>query len=293
MSKYKANLNLKDKNNTLTNIFIRVKKNSKILDVGCASGYFDKVLKEKKGCSIVGIEIDKEDAKEAEKYCDQVIVADVESQDWERKLTIKKFNHIIFADLLEHLREPEKLLERVKKYLSNQGSILVSIPNIAHVSIRLELLKGDFIPEETGILDNTHLKYFTKDSFLNIAKQVGFDAKWVSQSSFDFPKEQIEKYLSGMGLKVKREALENLNSSDAVALQYIFELVPGEISKTDKMEEKPIYVARQFLESVEKEKKNEIEALKKEIKHLREEASRNQGLLTYKLERKLRRLLKK
>jgi methionine biosynthesis protein MetW len=286
MSKYKANINLKDKNNTLTNIFSRVKKNSRILDVGCSSGYFDKVLKEKKGCRIVGIEIDEEDAKIAEKYCDQIIVADVETENWEKELTIKKFDRIIFADLLEHLKEPEKVLERVKKYLSDVGSVLVSIPNIAHVSMRLELLNGDFIPEETGVLDNTHLKYFTKDSFLNLAKQVGFNAKWISQSSFDFPKEQIEKLLSNGGLRATKEALENLNSDDAVALQYIFELVPGAVAKTDKMEEKPIYVVRQFLKSVEKEKNNEI-------KYLREEISRNRGFLTYKLERKIRRLLER
>src|SRR4030065_2513537 len=128
MSRYKSNINLRDKNNTLTNIFDRVRPDSKVLDVGCASGYFAKVLREKKRCDVVGIEIDPEDTKLAEKYCRLVLREDIEGENWEAKLQGSKFNHIIFADVLEHLKRPEGVLERVKKYLAKNGTVLISIP---------------------------------------------------------------------------------------------------------------------------------------------------------------------
>jgi len=199
MSKYESNINLSDKNSTFTKIFERVQEKSEVLDVGCASGYFAEILSKEKNCTVIGIEIDERDAERATRFCKFVLKADIESLDWEEKLKNKKFDHIIFADVLEHLKDPGAVLKRVKRFLKPKGTILISIPNIAHVSIRLELLQGKFIPEEIGILDNTHLKYFTRDSFINLAQTAGYAIRSFSASIFDFPEAKIKEILLSSG----------------------------------------------------------------------------------------------
>lgn len=294
MSRYKANIDLKNQNNVLTLIYNRVKENLLVLDVGCAAGYFDEVLKEKKNCRIVGVEIDPEDAKKAESYCELVLNEDIEGKDWESKLARYKFDHVIFADVLEHLRDPGKVLSRVKRFLADSGSILISIPNIAHVSVRLELLSGKFIPEKIGILDDTHLKYFTKESFSGLVNSVGYKIKWLSQSSFDFPETMIKKFLDELGIKPSKKLMTTLSSPDSIAHQYIFEIVPADKNvKIDRGNEKPIYVVREFLNSIEKdhEKFKQDEIRNKKI--LEKELERVQRSFAFRVERKVRRLLKK
>ncbi|OGY23017.1 MAG: hypothetical protein A2126_01720 [Candidatus Woykebacteria bacterium GWB1_45_5] len=296
MSRYKSNINLKDKNNVLAQIYHRVRENSLVLDVGCAAGYFDKVLKEKKNCKIVGVEIDAEDAKKAESYCELVLNEDIEGKNLESKLTRYKFDHIIFADVLEHLINPGEVLVRVKRFLADTGSILISIPNIAHVSVRLELLSGKFIPEKIGILDNTHLRYFTKESFSDLVRSSGYKVKWLSQSSFDFPEVMIKKFLDELGIKPSKKIMTTLSSPDSIAHQYIFEIVPADKNvKIDRMNEKPIYVVRGFLRSIEEDhekfKRDEI----KYIKSVEEELKVIKSSLAYKIyekENKIRRWLR-
>jgi len=143
-----------------------VSKNKKVLDVGCATGYLAKQMK-KNGCHIVGIEIDEEAAKIARNFCDEVIVCDVEE--------IKELNYpngffdvTVYADILEHIKRPDLLLTKFKKYLAPNGYVVASIPNVARFSTRIGLLFGKFKYEDAGIIDITHLRFFT----LKTAKQL-------------------------------------------------------------------------------------------------------------------------
>ena len=105
-----------------------VGENKKVLDVGCASGYIGEHLK-KKGCSLVGIEIDKECAEIAKRAYEDVIIADVEKLE---AISYPEhfFDVIIFADILEHLKNPSETLIKFKKYLKKDGAVIVSLPNI-------------------------------------------------------------------------------------------------------------------------------------------------------------------
>lgn len=139
-------------------ILKNIELKSKVLDVGCANGKLAKYIKKYKPCYIVGIEIDEELAKIAEDYCDKVIVADIQKK---IPLPIGYFDVIIFGDILEHIANPEEVLIGFKKYLSDDGVFLISIPNIANWTIRIKLLFGSFKYNECGILDKTHLRFFT------------------------------------------------------------------------------------------------------------------------------------
>ncbi len=149
-----------------------IKNNSKILDIGCATGYFAKELL-KKGCITYGVDCDVNAIKKAEKYCQEVAVADVDENDI---IPFKKhfFDYVVLMDVLEHLKNPEDVLSTIKPYLKKDGKIIVSVPNVAHASIRWMLFKGEFRYTNTGIMDKTHLHFFTQKSLASLIRKTGY-----------------------------------------------------------------------------------------------------------------------
>ncbi len=263
MSKYtKQKVDLKNKNLSTTKIIKMVGKNKNVLDIGCSSGYVGKALKEEFKCKVTGIEINPKDAKLAKKHYEQVIITDVEKESWENKLKFKKFDVIILADILEHLKDPKSVLIRLKKLLKNDGYLLISIPNIAHVSIRLELLQGSFQYEKTGILDSTHLHYYTKNSFIKMLKSIKLVPNQVKHSVIDFPEKNITRELDKLGLKSNKEFLKNLKSPEAVAYQYIFKVkTHGKSLNLQKPFKKPLLVINRALSTL----RYDIDILNKKI----------------------------
>ncbi len=157
----------------------RIKPNSKILDLGCARGYFAKELL-KKNCRVWGVDSDKEAIEEAKKYYVEAQVADLDSISPGRSpfghlpgVKDFKFDYILLLDVLEHLKNPEKLLKSFKKYLKNDGKIIISVPNIAFLSIRLALLRGKFDYQKTGIMDESHLHFYTKKTLIDLITKCG------------------------------------------------------------------------------------------------------------------------
>src|SRR5688500_10369431 len=134
----------------------------RVLELGCATGYVSRVLVEN-GCEVVGIELDAEAAKRAMEHCEFVVVGDLEVLDLAEELGDRQFDVIVAADTLEHLKNPEIVLERLHPFFAPNGYLVASIPNIAHGSVRLALLEGRFPYSQTGLLDDTHLRFYTRD----------------------------------------------------------------------------------------------------------------------------------
>ncbi len=146
-----------------------VGKNKEVLELGCASGYMSKEFA-KNGCRVTGIEIDSKTGEEAAEYGCKVIIGDVEKQSTIKQLVGKKFEVIILADVLEHLKDPERTLKNMVKLLGKEGRIIISVPNIAFLTNRLLLLLGRFDYTDWGIMDRTHLRFFTKKSILDLVR---------------------------------------------------------------------------------------------------------------------------
>ncbi len=164
-----------EQNQTLKEMLSLIGDNLKAIDFGCATGYFANLLNNQKDCSVVGVEINPKAAQEAEKYCQRVIVADLDFVSLSDIIDPEeKFDVAVFGDILEHLRDPWRLLKETQKILSAEGYIIASIPNIAHGAIRLALLQGKFEYTEMGILDNTHLRFFTKETVQELFEQTGY-----------------------------------------------------------------------------------------------------------------------
>jgi 2-polyprenyl-3-methyl-5-hydroxy-6-metoxy-1,4-benzoquinol methylase len=143
-----------------------------ILEIGCSSGWFGRLLKQKISCEVWGVEPDKESALIAKKNIDRVFnVLFDENLDLENV----KFDCIILNDVLEHLINPEITIRLCKKHLKDQGVIISSIPNIRFNKVMTQIiLKKDWIYEESGVLDKTHLRFFTSKSILRLFENEGY-----------------------------------------------------------------------------------------------------------------------
>jgi len=147
---------------------------TRVLEFGCATGYMSEVLKDRLGCTVVGIEIDHGAAALAEQHAERVIVGDAEKIDYAAELAGEEFDVVLFADVLEHLKQPADVLRRVRPFIGENGVVIASIPNIAHASVRLALLGGEFRYREWGLLDDTHLRFFTRASIQDLFEETGY-----------------------------------------------------------------------------------------------------------------------
>jgi O-antigen biosynthesis protein len=146
--------------------------NKSVLEVGCSTGYFTKILAER-GCSVVGIEIDCDAARKAEKWADRVIVGNIDEGDVWDEVKDESFDVVVLGDVLEHLRDPLGSLRQAARKLKPSGSVVTSLPNVAHGDVRIGLMQGQFRYRTTGLLDRTHLRFFTLESIRDLLTQAG------------------------------------------------------------------------------------------------------------------------
>lgn len=167
-------------NHAANKILAAVPPESKVLEIGCSSGTQTKALKEILACNVTGIEINESAAKEAKKFCENLIIGDIENIDLKKSLDENTFDLVIMSDVLEHLRDPNSVLTKIKPFIKkDHGMVLASIPNIAHASICLELARGRFDYRDFGLLDDTHIRFFTKKTIANLFESSGYHIqKW-------------------------------------------------------------------------------------------------------------------
>jgi 2-polyprenyl-3-methyl-5-hydroxy-6-metoxy-1,4-benzoquinol methylase len=143
----------------------------RVLDVGCSSGYLARPLVER-GCVVVGLERDAAAAEVAREVCEDVLVGDVETM--ELPFADGSFDVVLCGDLLEHLRDPEGFLARVRPLLTSSGRVVLSTPNVANWAMRLSLLAGRWQYTDRGILDRTHTRLFTKRTLVETLELAGY-----------------------------------------------------------------------------------------------------------------------
>ena len=148
--------------------------NQVVLECGCDTGYVSRVLTEDFGCRVIGIEANPVAAEVARTVCEQVFVADLEEFDFETELTGGPFDVVLFGDVLEHLKNPWVVLDRVRAVLKPDGRVIASIPNIAERNVILNLMLGRFEYRKLGLLDETHLRFFTGASVRRMFESAGF-----------------------------------------------------------------------------------------------------------------------
>jgi 2-polyprenyl-3-methyl-5-hydroxy-6-metoxy-1,4-benzoquinol methylase len=141
------------------------------LDVGAADGFLAELLT-RQGWQVTALERDPAQAAKARGRCHEVIVADLDEV---APRLEGAFDAIVYGDVLEHLADPRPVLVALNRNLASGGRVIVSVPNVAHLWVRLSLLLGRWDYADRGILDRTHLRFFTRRSFVRFLGDAGLD----------------------------------------------------------------------------------------------------------------------
>lgn len=163
-----------DMNHAASKVVALVGHDRDVLEIGCGCGIQSRRMVERFGCRVTGIELDPEAGKDARAYCDPMIVGDIAALDLDAELGARRFDAITFADVLEHLYDPMGVLKKVRPLLKDDGRVIASIPNIAHAAIVWELAHGRFDYRRFGLLDDTHIRFFTRKNVARLFEGAGY-----------------------------------------------------------------------------------------------------------------------
>ncbi len=146
---------------------------ARVLDLGTGSGALGRLLQER-GCQVDGVTISSAEYHVARDGYRRLELLDLEDDDWPLRFAAGSYDRIACADVLEHLRAPERVLQACQALLRPGGQLLVSIPNVAYAGMIVELMHGDWKYGPEGLLDRTHLRFFTRRSFARLLQGEGW-----------------------------------------------------------------------------------------------------------------------
>lgn len=150
-----------------------VEPGQRVLELGTGPGTVTRILHDK-GCKVTGVEMDPDTLATCAPFCERTLLANLEDPLWWEPLGNEKFDVVICADVLEHLRDPKPLLEKLASFLNEGGCALMSLPNASHLTIVASLLGGRFPYQKNGLLDNTHLKFYGREDLDALLRECGF-----------------------------------------------------------------------------------------------------------------------
>jgi 2-polyprenyl-3-methyl-5-hydroxy-6-metoxy-1,4-benzoquinol methylase len=145
----------------------------RVLDLGCYTGAVGAALKLASDVLVIGVEHDTVAAKAAHARLDEVIVGDLDSESVWNQLTGRQFDVVIAGDVLEHCRDPWHVLARAREMLVEGGICIISLPNVAHYSTLVALLRREWPMNARGIHDATHLRWFAQNNVEAMIREAG------------------------------------------------------------------------------------------------------------------------
>ncbi|MFO0915198.1 MAG: glycosyltransferase [Pirellulales bacterium] len=199
-----------------------------VLDVGCGMGRLGEAIKKRQPCLVWGIELNSAAAQAARARLDRVWTGDIEQLEVE--FQPNTVDVVVFGDVLEHLRDPLHVLRRARTWLKPGGIVVASVPNVAHHSVIRSLLAGNWTYESAGLLDETHVKFFTRREIRKLFFRGGFDLCQLSR--VQIPGDELH----GMLRSAERLAIGNFSvanprddlADDLATYQYLIVASTGE-----------------------------------------------------------------
>ena len=277
-SRYHVDERPHEPNNSHTLLLDLVGSNRRVLELGCSTGYMTQWLAAA-GCDVTGVEVSPEAAEEARQWAQEVVVGDLDSLDLEAQFGDRRFEAVLCGDVLEHLRDPGRVLVAARRLLEPGGVVVASVPNVAHGDVRLELLAGRFEYRNLGLLDDTHVRLFTRDSLQQLLRDSGLVGVDWRTTRRPLGTTELAAAVDAAPPGV-REALEA--DPDAETYQFVVAAVPDDGTKalgelSDRLGAAQLLAERSEVENVALRAK--VELLIREAEAARTEAVRlTQGL---------------
>lgn len=202
--RYSQNIASFDESTHYGRLLQLVGRNKRVLELGSSTGYLTDAMQSQFDCNVLGIEIDREAAAISQARGNEVLQLDLDVVDLFEVLHGRKFDVVLCADVLEHLRNPERVLRACYELLEEDGSLVASIPNAAHADVRLALLGGQLPFRSMGLLDNTHVKFFTRASIEELFEAACFRVDTVSRNRWGISKTEVQPNLSARMVSLER-----------------------------------------------------------------------------------------
>jgi SAM-dependent methyltransferase len=198
-----------------------------VVEVGCSSGALARAYTaENPGCRYTGIEIDPEYAEQARAFCSSVICADVETMSDATFLPLFPSDCWVFGDSLEHLRDPWALLKRMRSHLQMEAHIVACIPNAQHWSVQARLNCGIFRYEDQGLLDRTHLRWFTRITIIDLFQSTGYHiVEGFSRVADEPARQKVIPSIRAMAVATGSDP--QIAENDSLAIQYVVKAAPA------------------------------------------------------------------
>ena len=193
----------------------------KVVEVGTGTGALAReILRKRPEIDYVGVEISNDYQSVAKAWCSRTYLENFEQASSVLMDELRDTDTVIFADVLEHFVDPWTVLSRLRTVIPNHAVIIASIPNIQHWSMQLRLMNGDFRYADSGLLDRTHLRFFTRQTIIEMFTGCGFRIDTLVPRIFAFPhQEEMLQKIAQMSLLCGIDAQTALQ--DAAAFQYV------------------------------------------------------------------------
>jgi|TARA_B100000315_G_scaffold255046_1_gene297419 2-polyprenyl-3-methyl-5-hydroxy-6-metoxy-1,4-benzoquinol methylase/glycosyltransferase involved in cell wall biosynthesis len=221
--RYQSEIDLGVVNNAHSKVYRCIEEASqnrsmRVLDVGCSTGYLGHELRNA-GHEVWGVDPSPQATAEARAKLDHVYTGSIQDFFDEPEHRSLAFDFVVFGDVLEHLASPTAILARCSEFLSERGSIIASLPNVAHLAVRLMLLEGRWEYQDTGILDRSHVKFYTRDSIISTFSECGYEI--VSLDPVRLP---LEEMPIGVNEPLLRTVAPHITDSEQDVFQYVIQV---------------------------------------------------------------------
>ncbi|MCU0764953.1 MAG: methyltransferase domain-containing protein, partial [Burkholderiaceae bacterium] len=197
---------------------------AEVLDVGIGGGALGEYLSSVRGCRVDGATISPVEAARAAAHYRRIEVADLNVSALDTLFAGRRYDAIICADVLEHLPRPTAVLDSCRRLLADGGRLLLSIPNVAYSGLIAELLAGEFRYRGEGLLDRTHVRFFTRRSALRLLREQGWEVESVEPVCLDLRDSEFRPDFDLLPPAVRRHLLAR---PDGLTYQFIIRACPA------------------------------------------------------------------
>jgi GT2 family glycosyltransferase/2-polyprenyl-3-methyl-5-hydroxy-6-metoxy-1,4-benzoquinol methylase/glycosyltransferase involved in cell wall biosynthesis len=211
--------------NSLAVLADLVPPGAEVLDVGIGGGALGRHLASDRGCLVDGATISPVEAARAAPHYRRIELADLNVTELDALFAGRRYDAIICADVLEHLPRPTAVLDSCRKLLAEDGRLLLSIPNVAYSGLIAELLEGEFRYRDEGLLDRTHVRFFTRQSALRLLRERGWQVDLVRPVYVDLRDSEFRPGYDKLPPAVRRYLLAR---PDGLTYQFIIQARPDD-----------------------------------------------------------------
>lgn len=215
---------------SLARIARAIPAGSEVLELGPGPGTLTRHLQESRGCQVDCVELAPDMAASARRWARDLWEADLDASDLADLTGGRTYDAVVTADVLEHLADPVRVLEQCRARLRPDGDLFLSLPNVGHAAVLVELLDGRFPYRDFGLLDRTHRWFFTRRSALDLLRETGFRVERVDAVTRMPETTEFGRRLDQLSSSLRTELLHH---TDALTYQFMVRAQPGTMDESE------------------------------------------------------------